>query len=172
MALRNNILLLLVCVSLSMGLYSRMGVEVVVDDYPEAGITQDLAITFEQMHGLKAQPVYYTSDKGIRGLQIAIPECRGNLQILFMGYGDEFVGLWEGRAKEVNYSVKYLFKNNILDKFPESEYWFAGLSSGLARRLHLRIQDESNTVVAAAFPQGCDIAPLMLKQSFRKNITS
>ena len=172
MKTRNNILLLLVCVSLSMGLYSRMDVEVVVDDYPEAGITQDLAIAFEQMHGLKTQPVFYTSDKGIRGLQIAIPECRGNLQILFMGYGDEFVGLWEGGAKEVNYDVKYLFKNNILDVFPEFEYWLGGLSSGLARRLHLSIQDESNTVVAAAFPQGCDIAPLMLKQSFRKNITS
>ena len=172
MKTRNNIILGLVCVSLLMGVYSRLNIGVVGDDYPEAGITQDLAIAFEQMHGLKAQPVYYTSDKGIRGLQIAIPECRGNLQILFMGYGDEFVGLWEGRAKEVNYSVKYLFKNNILEDFPEFEYWFGGLSSGLARRLHLDIQDESNTVVAAAFPQGCDIAPLMLKQSFRKNITS
>ena len=172
MTMRNNTLLFLVCISLSMGLYSRMSVEVVVDDYPEAGITQELAIAFEQMHGLKAQPVYYTSDKGIRGLQIAIPECRGNLQILFMGYGDEFVGLWEGRAKEANYSVKYLFKNNILEKFPEVEYWLDGLISGLARRLLLNIQDKSNTVVAAAFPQGCDIAPLMLKQSFGKNIKS
>ena len=68
MTMRNNILLFLVCISLSVGLYSRMGVEVVVDDYPEASIAQELAIAFDQMHGLKAQPVYYTSDKGIRGL--------------------------------------------------------------------------------------------------------
>lgn len=99
--------------------------------------------------------VHYTRDGGIRGLQTALPECGGYLQMTVMPEGDEFLGLWATRAQASDYKTAYLFRGQLYDHFPTTLFWAHTMAHSLTRRLHITNDNAPGPVLAMAYPKGC-----------------
>lgn len=161
--MRNFVALFFLLSLLSIGVYSRAKQEPTHGHYQHEAITHSIARSMEERHGLTAKIVRYTNDGGVRGLQLAIPECKGNLQILPMDTGDEYVGLWEGRARAASYETRYIYKNRLLESFPQFEYWTDQMLGNLARRMLNQTQAQATMVIATAYPAKCGVAPLLIE---------
>ena len=104
-----------------------------------------------------ARWVHYTKDSGIRGLQIELPDCRGNLQITVMPEGDEFLSLWESRAMRAEYVTAYLFNRELYPEFPLYSFWWKAMNHALARRLRIIENRNPGAVFALAYPANCQL---------------
>lgn len=99
--------------------------------------------------------VHYTRDAGIRGLQVALPDCEGYLQLVVMPEGDEFLGLWNLRASSVGYQIGYLFRGELYDEFPSFVFWAHTMAYSLAQRIQLYHVPNPGAVIAMAYPPQC-----------------
>ncbi len=111
--------------------------------------------------------VSYTRDKGIRGLQVRLPECNGNLQIVVMPEGDEFSSLWELRAQQANYRTAYLFRQKLYPTYPAFSFWLKTMFFALAQRLQISIIHNPGPVIAVAYPLNCKQANQVPWQHFK-----
>lgn len=131
------------------------------NDLPTSTDNRDVQMTSHIAHFLARQGlpparwVHYTRDGGIRGLQIELPECHGNLQLAVMPEGDEFLNLWEIRSSDTNHTNSYVFDTAVYDDFPLYTFWWSMMSYALAHRLHISSRTHPGPVIALAYPEAC-----------------
>jgi len=147
---------LIVCVLSASALMLRTAAPArAADSDAERQYLQQLYVFLKQ-HGMAApRLVHYTRDGGIRGLQFSFPRCNGNLQIVVMPEGDEFLGLWEGRSSQVGYQTQYLFQQRLHDEFPRLRFWIEASVHAMAQRLQIEGHSSPGPVYAIAFPHRC-----------------
>lgn len=163
----SRVLLVLVVMLTLLGIAFRLGSAGMASPYAE-GATERRLADFLAGQGFPAPVlVSYSRDGGIRGLQMALPGCDGNLQMLVSPHGDEFVAMWEGRSATVGYTTTYLYGQRHYTDFPTLPFWWATMKAALAHKLHLSNQALAGDVVALAYPHGCATAETIPWTDFR-----
>ncbi|KXF83513.1 hypothetical protein [Enterovibrio coralii] len=122
----------------------------------QEGSAERTLIGFLKSRGLlNYKSVHFTEDAGIKGLQVALPKCDGDLALLVLPDGDEFVGLWQTLITSAGYSSKYIFDGNTYSEFPRAVFWLKTMIHSLAMRTGSSSSLYPGPAFAVAYPKQC-----------------
>lgn len=110
--------------------------------------------------------VHFTADKGITGIQAAIPACDGLLHAVVMPEGDEFLGLWLSRSEHVGNTITFVFDHQEYPDFPAMTFWLTGISNALKSRFSHQ-QTATQPVIALSYPATCHHIEMLPWQHFQ-----
>ena len=153
-----RLVLLPITLLLIIGIHQRVQPEQRTPTLYYEGLTEKLLIEFLLDHHLNApKQVYYSRDRGIRGLQTKLDECEGYLQLSVLPEGDEAVSLWERRARQAGYRTYYLYRTDLHTEFPLFRFWFETNLAVIRHKLSLHTNTLHESVIALAAPERCQI---------------